>query len=107
MAYPKAHKSLRLTFGSFRTLGVLNVASTDDLGVVVVKALGNVLPICLGEKVERTLDLAAKGRRPTRREAMLNVHGEGGSSSRDGVNGVLQRRCHVQGEAVLDLYVSV
>lgn len=61
---------LRLTFGSFRTLGVLNVASTDALDVVVVKGLGNELPICLEGK-ERTLDLAVKERRPTRREAML------------------------------------
>lgn len=63
-----------LTFGSFKTLGVLNVARTDALEVVVVKALGSVLLICLDDtgKAQRTPDLAVRGRSPTRREAMLN-----------------------------------
>lgn len=58
----------RLTFGSLTTLGVLKVASTEALEVVIVKALGDDKA-----KAQRALGLAVKGKTLIRREAMVYV----------------------------------
>lgn len=93
-SYPNVEtRPWRLTLGSFRTLGVLKVASWVALAVVVVKALGNVLAASLGEKEGRRLDLAAKGREPRRREAMVKDDlGIRGELNRNDVDGMLQKK---------------
>lgn len=63
----------RLTFGSFRTLGILKVARTEVRAAVVAKPRGDAPPISLEEKEElqRALGRAVRERRPALREAMV------------------------------------
>lgn len=63
----------QLTFGSFRTFGVLNVARTDALDAEVVKPRGSCVRVSLADaEVEvEVVDLEANVRRPTLREAIV------------------------------------